>query len=376
MFGRDSRQKIIAIVDIGSTSAGVCVLSVGEKAHTITLQRESLPLEERSLDASLSGVLKCVEAAGERALKEYAAAKLGGAHISSVYAIVGAPWSHSIAAHAERKFKTDSMITDSLIKNLATEALNSQKDVDTKNVFEASVVRVKLNGYPTSKPVGKRASAVELYVLASDCDASAKSGIQELLAKLFPSAPLVWRSSARAILSVVRERDHSDTCLIADVSAEASDFIVVRKGVLSERLTIREGALSILLAFGNGRPPEEILSLLEMLESEKCEGEACETLKGAIAKAEPGLVRTFGEAMATLASARRLPNDLLLLAPVHLEPWLSAFFSRIDFSQFTITTQPFNVVAPPTPSVAGDSRILDDPGLSIASALVNLETNA
>jgi hypothetical protein len=368
------KEKLIALVDIGSADAGVAIVAVGETTHVVACARETLPPEERAKSALATMVIQQFSSAGEKALAALSQSPLKGRSIDSVCAIVAAPWSRTLSARASSAFQEETPITDAMIAALAQQALAEQKDIERANLLEASVVRVMLNGYATGEPSGKRAHALQIFALVSDCDATLRAGVAEGIARLFPDAPIAWHSSARAVLSVVRENEHADTYILAEVSGETTNLVVVRKGVLSESASVAIGTRSILESFAKGKPPEETLGLLDMLEGDQCEGSACEALKESIARAEPDLARQFGETMAKLAVPRRLPNDLLLVAPAHFTPWLSRFFSRIDFAQFTATTQPFTSSVLPLPKVAG--LLGDDPGFTVGCALVNIEYRA
>jgi hypothetical protein len=368
------KEKLIALADIGSADAGVALIAVGETTRVITAQRESLPLEERPQETNASLVVQQLSSAGEKALASLAQSAFKGRSIDAICAIVGAPWARTFSARATSVFQEETAITAAMISALAQQALADQKDIDRANLLEASVVRVLLNGYPTGKPAGKRAHELGIFALVSDCDVAVRKGANEALARLFPEAPTTWHSGARSVLSVVKEGEHIDAYVVVKVSGEATDIVVVRKGVLSESASVPIGLRSILSSFAKEKPLEETLALLDMLETDQCEGSACDALKTAIAKAEPDLARQFGETMAKLGAPRRLPNDLLLIAPAHFLPWLSRFFSRIDFAPFTATTQPFSVRTPSLPKLTALSG--DDPGFMIGCALVNIEYRA
>ena len=84
--------------------------------------------------------------------------------------------------------------------------------------------------------------------------------------------------------------------------------------------------------------------------------------------------------MGAIAGGRRLPNDLVLAVQPDLAPWLSQFFSRIDFTQFTKTAQPFEIQLL-TPEklnrlVAFDTGVLPDAAFAVGGALVNIEEQA
>jgi len=161
------------------------------------------------------------------------------------------------------------------------------------------------------------------------------------------------------------------------MTSEATHIVAVRKGVPAETAVVAEGKRSILKRIAGDKMPEEVLALMKMLEDDKCEPAACEAIKAAIAHVEPELVRVFGETIGKLAAKRRLPNPLIIAAHADLLPWLSRFFSRIDFTQFTVTMQPF------IPKAIGQEYVTDlidvpsslsvDLGLLLAASLVNIE---
>jgi hypothetical protein len=123
--------------------------------------------------------------------------------------------------------------------------------------------------------------------------------------------------------------------------------------------------------------PEETLALIRMIERDECSEPACEAIENAMARAEPEMVKTFGEGMAACVVQGRLPTRLLLLAHPDLALWLSKFFARIDFTQFTQTTQPFSVETLSLEEldayVVPEKGVALDTGLALSCALVTLE---
>ena len=84
--------------------------------------------------------------------------------------------------------------------------------------------------------------------------------------------------------------------------------------------------------------------------------------------------------MGKSAAIHRLPDTLVLLAHPDILPWLSKFFSRIDFAQFTVTTQPFTVRTMLPNNAPGDASqtaqgSAEDPGLALAVGFVTIEQN-
>ena len=110
---------------------------------------------------------------------------------------------------------------------------------------------------------------------------------------------------------------------------------------------------------------------MRMMSRGTCSTSACEKMNSSLARIEPELVKTFGDALGRLVSTRRLPNELLLIAEPELSQWLSVFFSRIDFCQFTLTTKPF------TPTILNsETPGAIDAGLGVAVSFVNREAQS
>jgi len=383
MFGLSSihkKEKIVFVVDIGSGHVGYCLVEVRNKQIPLILAsaRVTLPFEERTPAQVKSGILSLLDETCKKASEAYAQihAQQDLPAVSASYAILEAPWSSSEIAHAETVFKKDERITAEIIGELAKQALNTDEKLDHKNLFEAGVVRVSLNGYPTKKPKGKQAHTVAVSILISECKPELLAKIKENLQRSFPSAEINAYSRVRVLLSALREiRPQSTDGMIIDVENEATNCIVMRDGLISEHFLVTEGTQRILKRIQGGTP-EETLSLMRMMSRGTCSTPACEKLNSSLALAEPEIVRIFGDAFGHLVSKSRLPNELLLIIDPALSDWFSTVFSRIDFSQFTVTTKEF------TPSVITSENLRGsavssggaiDPGLILATSFVNTE---
>jgi hypothetical protein len=193
--------------------------------------------------------------------------------------------------------------------------------------------------------VGKRTTRIAVTVFESDIVPGIKSLIETVLGAQLPGRNISIHSHVRTTMAVLHERSEDvHGYVIANVGAEASYIVAVRKDELSDYLTLPIGIASVVRHIaGEKGLPAQIPSLLRMAAAESCHDPACEEVKAGLARFEPELVKTFGEAFATLARARRLPNECVLIAHADFAPWLEHFLTRIDFAPFTITMQPLNV---------------------------------
>lgn len=381
MFGLHlgrAREKIIAVADIGSGSAALAIVSVPKDGpvRIRAAERRFLPLEERTPEAIVAAVGTHLKEAGQHVLASLQ--KNGATMPQSVYAVIRAPWTRSKTVQTHMAFLEVTRITSKLIGELAQQALGSDTEFDKSRILEAGVVRVEVNGYPTNQPEGKSGKDLSVAALISDCDAGLRASVTSALEQLFGARTVLMRSGVHAILSVMRNKpDVPKDFLVVDMASEGTNLIVIRNGVTTDHATVAEGKNSILKRISGSGMPDDTLTLLRLIARGECHDPACEAVAVAMAKAEPELVRAFGEVIAKLVVRQRLPNHLILATQDDLIPWLSSLFSRIDFAQFTMTTQPFTVVALRPVDFAHwalpDTGVRVDTGILIAAALVNIE---
>ena len=386
-------QKVVTVADVGSDSVAVCIAKLNENgpAWILASERAVLKFEDRTREQTISGVLSLLGEVCEKVIASYAQSK-SGEPVSLAYAIIKEPWVSSRTSRVGTVFEREERINDEIIGELARKAPDVEKIADRANIFEAGVVRIELNGYPTRKPVGKFAHNIEVAALVSECEPTIRKGVTDILQKTFPGSKPILHSGIRAILSVFHDwsaptalrvfpqhsEDASKTMAFAsethtrhhfviDIAGDSTNCVVIRKDIAAEHLALPEGVRTILKRVAGHGLTEEKLSLMRMVMRDTCSGAACDELKASLGNAEPELVRIFGETFSKLSSGRRLPNDLVLIVEPDLAPWMIKFFSRIDFCQFTSTTQPF------TPTAVGQNDIshlaVPSPGVSIGAGL-------
>ncbi len=375
-FHLPSRERLIAFVDVEAGGARAAILSVQNNSVRVVSQAYSLiQIEVETAEHSIAAIGDRLDDVCKRALL---AAEQKGVRspITSVYAVVHAPWTTSETVRKRVDFPTETHIKDSHIADLAKQVLGEVKTINTAAVMEASVIRTWLNGYAVTDLNGKSAHSVSASAVISNIDPSAQKNIEAALHRAFPVATIEWRSGARALQSVLGSlyiRD--ENYLAVDLGVDSTFIVSVRDGMPTGERVVPHGLRSILTKIDATRPAEETLGLIRMLSRDACEGTACEAIQKAMAIAEPELVKFYGETLSSLATDRRLSNTLILFANPGIIDWMKQFFSRLDFTQFTATTQPF-IVVPFESSMLGSATESDEllhAPIALGAALVNME---
>jgi|SRR3989344_4152976 len=374
------RERAVAVVDISPGSASVAILAVHgtEPANIVATGRSKLTLEPRTAEQAIAQIAGQIQEAGKEALDAYA--KDGhNAAVGTVYIVVHAPWATTRSVRAEEHYGKDGLIHDSMVSTLAQQALSGTRDLDRSKLIEAAVLRVQLNGYTIAQPEGKHAHAMDVVSLLSECEPAVRSAVAQAVQKVFPVGKMLWRSAIRAYMTIMAHKGDEGTLnrhyLVVDMGVDTTHIVSVR-GAAFEQRVVAEGVRTILSRIVGGKLPEDVLTSLRMLEHDACSTETCEAVQKALVLAESELVRMFADPVGQMATTRRAANDLLLVTHPDLEPWLARLFSRIDFSQFTVTTLPFAVCTPSSIHIdrwiSGEAA---EDSLAVAAALVNIESN-
>ncbi|HVU75811.1 MAG TPA: hypothetical protein VHD38_03180 [Candidatus Paceibacterota bacterium] len=359
-----NRSRAVALVDLNQSAVSVAICRIEDDHALLAASAYSaLSLDGASKDKGTAQLASRVKEAGQKVTHAYS-----GPPIEAVYVIVHAPFISSRTMVAETHSDSQERIYDASIANMAREALGKEQ-LDRAKLVEGSVVRIELNGFPTQEPAGKWASQVRIISLLSECDPEIRRLVEGEVNVLFPAGTVLWRSAIRACAAYGRSVDKlGEEYSILDMGATVSQVISVRSGEIESHM-IDTGTSSILQKIAGGMSAEEALGALRMIESGAASSESVDALQKRMALAEPDLVKTLADSISQIAAERRISNSLLLLTHRDLEPWLTRVLSRIDFSQFTVTTLPFEIR---TPQHANDT----DAALAVNIALVNSELSS
>ncbi|HET8580954.1 MAG TPA: hypothetical protein VFL98_00605 [Candidatus Paceibacterota bacterium] len=370
-------------LDIGSGGAATAVIAVreGAPARVLASTRVTLPFEDRTSAQHAAAVRTALADAGHAVRDTYAKLPVfaESGPITRAFAVFHAPWGESATRDSLVSFTAPTRITPALLEKAARESAGREKAGAARTILEQAIVHVELNGYTTAFPAGKIARSLRVITLESTVPADFLAHAKELAGTLAPDAPFVAHSAAYEYDAIVHERAPAGAgYAFLDIGSEASACYCVRDGAIAEQATVAAGTRSLMRhASGEGaRTADELLSLIGMAIEGSANDAARSEVAAALAAAEPNVMRAFGEAFSGLTARERMPASLVIAIHPKLAAWATAFFGRLDFSQFTETGRPFTVEVM-TPRVLAEymafgQGVAPDAGVAALAALVHI----
>jgi cell division ATPase FtsA len=342
--------KLVAVFDVGSGSVGAAIVEIRGKRPVIihTSLRGSLKHEDRNQDQIASDILQKVGEVGEKLLNMHANSDIQNKSINKALVVMHAPWIRSHARTLKAPLREEAEIIGDMIVQLSEKALSVESPLSEDNIFEKSIVRVELNGYSTSSPIGKRAGHIGVVTLESEMFSGMRQNLKDAILRIFPGVELIFRSSTLVDSTIMRRRSpRSAYFTIADVTSEATAITVVRDGVVSDQRIVPIGYRTIVREISKERnsTEEDVQSRIRMLMQNACSTDECRALESLLDSVSSDSTIKFGEVLGEIAKKSRLPNTLVVRSHPDLSKWFIGFFARLDFAQFTETTQPFLVGA-------------------------------
>ena len=251
-----SQKKIDLICDIGSGSVAAALVEFDEHNSPRVLITERVVLsEERTQEPD--HMYTVVESSLRKAMDVVALytsqnqLTLHGAHC-----FYSSPWFLSYTHVLKHAFDKSTEVTPVILKQLLAEG-EALLDRDTKattfpagsdrSFVEKRVTRMKLNGYETHKPFGKKATSVEVSMYAGIVSQKTISMIEGCIGRVFHFHSLQHHTFSLANFSVLKSMYPGYiNFVIVDVSGEVTDISLVSDGNLVENVSFPIGKRDIV----------------------------------------------------------------------------------------------------------------------------------
>lgn len=392
-----TKEELILVCDIGSASVGcaLIVVSPGIKPKIMYDARADMVFQEeldiaRFQDAVVAAVSDVAGDVLRNGIPHLVFTRLGTKKIpKKIFCTLSSPWYVTQTRIKEEKRTEPFRATEELMNGLIEHEVEMfKKDPNVARVMgdgemlviEKKAIQVKLNGYTTHMPVGKKARTMEIAVLISAVSQKTAGRIADAIRKSFPARDVIFASFALTAFDVVRSApDMPHNFLFLDISGELSDVSLVKDGVLLETITFPVGKKTILrlLAAEFRVSADEAFSLLRLSHEGRASAAHSQKIESALAHAGGEWMDAFREALLRISRDMAVPRAVYFTSDRDLEDWFSGLIVKEEFRRFTMIDEPFFATAVNAAFLhemcSFDQRAGRDPFLMIGSIFAGRE---
>lgn len=288
-------HKVFAVFDISSSSvAGANVLSQENDPKT-----KAIFLASARSDATLQediDIKRFVEETVKNLDSVIARLQKADVHKPTFLQVVlASPWyssqTRSIFYKKENEeFTCNQALVDSLIKKEIDYVLKNEdgsfgKFGSESVIIERQISQLKLNGYNTNNPFGKKAETLEIFLTITIAPKLVLDRFSDSLKRAYGSRKIGFTTSPYTTFVVVRDyMDKSDECVIVDVGEEVTDVAFVKDGLFLYQHSFPVGTYALYrgVASNGSHTGAESKALLESYRMNKLTSGATENINKSI----------------------------------------------------------------------------------------------
>jgi len=350
------REERMLVIDIGSGSVGAAMIEM-KKDETLGKMTPRIFYSSRidifakgnkNFDSYVEAMLSALKNAIKQIVNER------GIIPDKIHVILAAPWYASQTRIIEFSKNNPFTFTKKLwYELLLKEAKLFENEVTKKfaqfeekpKVIEKRNMEVRLNGYHTDHPIGKRASEARMPVYMSVAPEHLLKSIEKTIAQFF-TRDVIWSTYLFASYVVARDLFIGEkTYFLVDIGGEVTDIGIVKDEILSEAFSFPSGRNHILGAICKHMAVsfEESVSLLRLYGENMLHGRKRDNIGVAINYALAEWTKEFEKAVAHLAHDFTTPKTIFVTVDKDVRALYEDAMHKESFTQFTRGTH-FNVI--------------------------------
>lgn len=243
MFRTTKSAESVALVEVSADSiaGGFVYLKQGTAPFIVYAAR--IPIDKAGHESHVKAVSRTLEVLGQSMLREGAPLLhrvAGSGRLDSVLVSVKAPWQETNIRSEKIERTSPFTFTTAL---LTTALEKSVEPPQAYRLVDTCVVGTVLDGYEIKKPIGRRASRVNITILSSFIEESLYLALTQSFRELFHLTSVRFVSASAVRYGALRTIfPHEEEYLTIDVSNTAISTTLVRHRLLSaiENATITD----------------------------------------------------------------------------------------------------------------------------------------
>jgi len=358
-FSKEVKDGLSVVLDIGSGSVGgaFVIFSANEKPRiTFSVRKPIIFQKDFKFERFLSSMLK----ATEEVLEELGKTKLGKPR--QAFCILAAPWyvseARTVTLEDEQAFTVTQKKVEDLILNevnVLKESFNIHyKDItDSKaEIIEVENINMKLNGYETHAPYGKKVKKVEAHLYISISAGQVLQAIRQKISKTVGLKDVVFNSFSLSAFDTIRNLySEQQDFMFIDIGGEMTDVSVVRGGILVETESFPLGKNFLLRTISSELKTvnEEALSSFNLYVEEKTTNTNKIKIQGALAHVEEEWAEALCKTLKSISANVTLPGLIFTISDIPFGEWFSEVIKnkwsgKVMFMGETIKTTVINPI--------------------------------
>ena len=249
------REKVFAVFDISSSSVGGAhVLQKYDRTCPATIMLATARKESVVHDDI--DVARFVSESTHRLQEVVETIKsVDPHHPSDIQVVLASPWyssqTRTITYTKPQPFVCTKKLIESLITAEVSHALKDAQGLFGPDaiLIEQHIAGIKLNGYHTQVPYGKKVTSLECSLIMTTASKSVLVGFRDTLHRAYGDRPVRFTTSAIATFVVMRDRTkHLDDAVVIDIGEEITDVAFVRQGVILSQHSFPVGTYALYRA--------------------------------------------------------------------------------------------------------------------------------
>lgn len=355
------------IFDVGSGSVGAALATISPEDNIPTvLYSTRVPIiykKDVYSDLFIRSMLSSFQYAAleivQKGIPNLSRSGMKIKDINEILCIFSSPWCKSQANllkfNKEKEFDvSEKEINEALLnaneefrESSMSESNNENEILKKSKLIEKNIVQIKLNGYPTNDPYGKKTNSVELSLFLSKVSDIVYKNIKKTLDKVFYTENISFHSFTLVSFSVVRDIFSAEkNFLLMDIRGEVTDISLVRDDALysTSSFPIGRNFLTREVSSALNTIPEEANSLIRIFLEGKADSNESAKMKIILDNAQKRWLSSFRKILADLSEDMSLPRIIFLTVDEDIGKWFADVIRSDEFGGYTLAGEPFTVV--------------------------------
>lgn len=313
-----AKSEQTLVLDIDSSSLGVCVLELSDTPTVSHVQRIPIGTGATRDPSALIPLLKDVLGA---TLPAYAKRH---PELKSVAVIAASPWFAAQVKGLNTKSEKHVKVSRASIKRLVTDFRAQNPTATNHTLLEAVPILVEVNGYRTRllNPVYGKELSVTFY--ESITDTALYNMVRDVVHTSLASVAIVWHTTPLVYAETLLRISDEEHATVVDVGGEVTDIMLISHQRIAYVGSIPIGSRTIARAVG-GKSDSLVdsLSRLAMFARAELSSKEMQTVSSALTTAGAEWQKGFLSVLAVAGNTVPLSHRVFVVGERDELPWLS-----------------------------------------------------